>query len=147
MVDLDFEKSKPVDNVFNWFFRMIERIGAYPKPKNYKSFNEKQLEIDRQIAEQKEKDAIESKALYKRKIEAEQDKKFWDMMNDPDSDLYKQCFESLNSFQKKRTTGEGFEMSMRGAFDKLSAEGKNGASEKSEIHSLHQKKGTAKKER
>jgi hypothetical protein len=119
MIDLNMEKSKPVDNVFNWFFRIIEKTGAYPKPKGYKSFSEKQLEAERQLVEQKEQETREAQALYRRKVEAELDKKFWDMMNNPEGDVYKKCFDCLNDFQKKRTCGKGFEMSMRSAFDKL----------------------------
>ena len=123
MVNLGVEESKPIKNVFNWFFKIIEKTGSYPQPNGYKSHEEKQLEAEHEIVTQREKEAQEAKKLYQRKIEAEQDKKFWDMMNDPESDLYKQCFDSLNSFAKKQpTTGKGFEMSMRVAFDSLTQE-------------------------
>ena len=59
------------------------------------------------------------KKLYQRKIEAEEDKKFWSMMNESEGKLYKKCFEELNGFQKKRNTGKAFEMSMRGIFKKM----------------------------
>jgi len=120
MVDLGVEESKPIKNVFNWFFKIIEKIGSYPKPKGYKSHEEKQLEVEREIVTQRKKEAQEAKELYQGKIEAEQDKKFWNMINDPGSDIYKQCFDALNSFAKKQpTTGKGFEMSMRAAFNSL----------------------------
>jgi len=123
MVDLGVEESKPIKNVFNWFFKIIEKTGSYPQPNGYKSHEEKQLEAEHEIVTQREKEAQEAKKLYQRKIEAEQDKKFWDIMNDPESDLYKQCFDSLNSIAKKQpTTGKGFEMSMRVAFDSLTQE-------------------------
>ena len=120
MVDLGVEESKPIKNVFNWFFKIIEKAGGYPKPKDYKSHEEKQLETEREIVAQRKKEAQEAKELYQAKIEAEQDKKFWNMMNDPGSDIYKQCFDCLNPFAKKQhTTGKGFEMSMRATFDSL----------------------------
>ena len=120
MVDLEVEESKPIKNVFNWFFKIIEKTGSYPKPKNYISHEEKQFKVEHEIVVQQEKEAQEAKKLYQRKINAEQDKNFWDMMHNPKGDLYKQCFDSLNTFSKKQpTTGKGFEMSMRIAFDSL----------------------------
>jgi len=122
MVDLDLEKSKPIENVFNWFFRILEKTGGYPKPKGYKSFQEKKIEVERQIVKQKEKEAQEIRELHQRKIKAEQDKKFWNMMNDPEGELFKKCFEKINSFQKRKPTGKGFEISMRSIFDKMTLE-------------------------
>jgi|GEM_PF-4788806 len=119
MVDLDFEKSKPIENVFNWLFKILEKTGGYPKPKGYKSFQEKKIKTEYQIAEQKEKEAKELHELYRRKVKAEQDKIFWSMMNEPEGKLYKKCFEELNDFQKKRNAGKAFEMSMRGIFKKM----------------------------
>ena len=123
MLDLNFEKSKPIENVFNWFFRILERTGGYPKPKGYKSFQEKKIETERQSVKQKEKEAREIREIYECKVKAEQDKKFWNMMNDPEGNFYKKCFENLNNFQKNRSTGKSFEMSMRGVFNKIILEG------------------------
>ena len=123
MVDLDFEKTKPIENVFNWFFRILEKTGGYPKPKGYKSFQEKKIEMERQIVKEKEKEACEIREIYECKVKAEQDKKFWNMMNDPEGNFYKKCFENLNDFQKNRSTGKSFEMSMRGVFNKIILEG------------------------
>jgi len=117
MVDLDFEKSKPIKNVFNWFFKILEKTGGYPKPKGYKSFQEKKIKAEYQIAEQKEKEAKELHELYQRKFKADQDKNFWNMMNDQKGELFKKCFKKLNAFQRKKTTGKGFEMSMRDIFN------------------------------
>ncbi len=122
MVDLNLEKSKPIENVFNWFFKILEKTGGYPKPKGYKSFQEKKIEEERQIAEKKKNEAHKIREIYKQKIEAEQDLKFWDMMNNPDGKLFKACFGKLSAFQKRRTKGTGFEMSMRNNFDKISSE-------------------------
>ena len=43
MVDLGREESEPIKDVFNWFFRIIERTGGYPKPKEYQSHQEKTI--------------------------------------------------------------------------------------------------------
>ena len=78
---------------------------------------EKQLDQERQIVEQKERQAQEAKEFYRRKCEAERDEEFWKMMDDEGCELFKNCFERLNEFQKKRKKGRGFEMSMRKVFD------------------------------
>ncbi|MDL1978332.1 MAG: PT domain-containing protein [Deltaproteobacteria bacterium] len=118
LVDMNIEKSKPVKNAFNWFFRILEKTGGYPKPKGYKSFEQKQLETEHAIISEREKQAKEAKYLYQRKIVAEQDKGFWEMMNSPESELYRRCFDSLNSFERKlKSTGKPFEAAMRRAFE------------------------------
>jgi hypothetical protein len=118
MVDLGIEESKPIDNVFNWFFRIIERTGSYPKPKGYKSFEEKQIDETRKIVEERENRVQELKELSRKKYELEREEQFWTMMNDPEGDLYQQCYGNLNNFEKK-TKGKAFEKSMRVVFDKV----------------------------
>ena len=108
MVDKDLEDKKPVENVFNWFYKIIEKSGSYPKPKGYKSFSEKKLEQERKIVKQREKQAQEAKELYRRKLEAERDTVFWQMMDDENGELFQKCFNQLNDFQKKRQKGRGF---------------------------------------
>ena len=43
------------------------------------------------------------------------------MMNDPEGDLYKRCFDRLNDFNKKRSKkgGKVFENAMRKSFDEI----------------------------
>lgn len=119
MVDLGREESEPIKDVFNWFFRIIERTGGYPKPKEYQSYQKKQLAAERELVEQKEKEAQETQELFLRKIKAERDKAFYDMMNNSDGELYQKCYAKLNNFQKRRSSGKGFSMSMRTVFDQL----------------------------
>lgn len=118
MVDLNLEESKPIDNVFNWFFKIMEKAGSYPKPKGYKSFEEKQIEQERKNLEEKRKRVEELKALSRSKWEMELEETFWEMMNDPEGDLYKECHGVLNKFAKK-SKGKPFESSMRSEFDKI----------------------------
>jgi predicted transcriptional regulator len=44
MVENNHEKEKNINNVFNWFYKIIEKYGDYPRPSNYKSHQEKQIE-------------------------------------------------------------------------------------------------------
>ena len=118
MVDLNLEESKPIDNVFNWFFKIIEKAGSYPKPKGYQSFEDKQVEQERVALEEKEKRVEELKSLSRKKWELDREETFWEMMNDPDGNLYKECHVTLNNFAKK-SKGKVLESSMRSAFDKI----------------------------
>jgi hypothetical protein len=119
MVDLGMEESKPVKNVFNWFFKILERTGSYPKPKGYKSHREKQIDQEKQIVEQRAEEIRELKEIRHQKWQQQRDLEFEDIMADPECDLYKQCLGSLNEFSKKRKNTKGFEISMRAAFDKV----------------------------
>ena len=118
MVDLNLEESKPIKNIFNWFFKIIEKAGAYPKPKGYKSFEDKQIEQERAALEEKEKRITELRSLSRKKWELEREESFWEMMNDPAGNLYKECRGTLNNFAKK-SKGKVLESSMRAEFDKI----------------------------
>lgn len=121
MVDLEMEKQKPVENVFNWFFRILQKTGSYPKPNGYKSHQEKQLELEREAIQEKERLAKESEELYRRKIEAQIKKDFFNMMNNPEGEMYKKCFSKLTDFHKQRGIkgGQAFEAAMRKVFDAM----------------------------
>jgi hypothetical protein len=110
-----------VNNVFNWFFKIIEKNCSYPQPKGYKSFQERQIEEKaRLIAERREK-AEKLKKTAQELAEAEIEVNFWEIMGAPDSDEYKKCFDSLSNFEKKRgrKSGKAFEDAMLKAYRKL----------------------------
>ena len=77
------ETSKPVHNVFNWFFKIIEKTGHYPKPKGYKSFQELKNEQERLILRDQKKEAEMAEKIYRERLEIERRKIFFEMMNDP----------------------------------------------------------------
>lgn len=119
MVDLDYENSKPVKNVFNWFYRVIERAGFYPAPKGYQSYLDKQIEQEKALLEECEKKLEELRQIQQKKIEQEKELSFREMMANPEGDIYKACFARLNHFAKKSSNAELFEMAMRKVFDEL----------------------------
>lgn len=121
MVDLEMEEKKPVENVFNWFFRIIERAGGYPRPRGYKSFEEKEIEREKAIVEERERLAKEARELIQRKFQAEQDAEFWEMMSDPDGEAYRKCLDTLPDSIKVRRFKGGlmFETAMRKAFNEI----------------------------
>ena len=118
---LQNEKDKPE----NYFYAVIKKARNYARPAGFKSHLEKQNEIEQKILTEKEQAAKKSQELYNRRQQAERDKIFWDMMNDPDGDLYKQCLEQMSKFDKKRfsnpikRTGQTFENAIRLTFEKI----------------------------
>jgi hypothetical protein len=126
MVDLNLEESKPIDNVFNWFFKIISKAGSYPKPKGYKSFEDKQVEQERTALKEKEKRIAELRSLSRKKWELDREETFWEMMADPESKLYRKCYGNLNNFAKN-LKGKTLERSMRTEFDKIMDERDKGA--------------------
>ena len=122
MVDMGLEESKPIKNVFNWFYRIVEKTGYYPAPKGYKSFEQKQIERERQFIEEREKRIQELKEIHQKKWEQKRELEFWKMMNESAGELYKQCYEQLSSFEKDLKTSKVFETVMRNAFDKVMLE-------------------------
>lgn len=121
MVELDLEQSKPIHDVFNWFFKILERSGQYRKPRGYLSHTERKLEAERKAIEEKKKQIEALKALKREQWEQEQEMEFWEMLNDTEGELYQRCFSKLNNFDRKRARkgGKAFEMAMRRAYDQI----------------------------
>ena len=119
MVDLGMEESKPIDNVFNWFYRILERTGSYPAPKGYKPLLERQIEQERRLLEETEKKRKEFEALHRKTMEKKREYEFWEMMNYPEGDQYKECYARLSTFEKRLESGTAFEASMMKAFDEI----------------------------
>jgi hypothetical protein len=121
MVDLNLEQSKPIQDVFNWFFKILERSGQYRKPRGYLSHAERKLEAERKAIEEKKKQIEALKALKREQWEQEREMEFWEMLNDAEGELYQRCFSKLNNFDRKRARkgGKAFEMAMRRAYDQI----------------------------
>ena len=119
MVDLEIEESKNIKDVFSWFFRILERVGGYKKPKGYKSYKDKQIEEEKQRLKEIQKKKEELEKIILAKIEEEQALKFEEMMTNPEGKVYKKCFDDLDDFSKTRKHTKGFRISMRSSFDKL----------------------------
>jgi hypothetical protein len=121
MVELDLEQSKPIHDVFNWFFKILERSGQYRKPRGYLSHTERKLEAERTAVEEKRKQIEALKALKREQWEQERELEFWEMLNDTEGELYRRCFSKLNNFDRKRARkgGKAFEMAMRRAYDQI----------------------------
>jgi hypothetical protein len=119
MIDNNFEESKPVQNVFNWFYSIIRKTGHYPKPTGYLSWNEKMLQIEKALLEEQEAENRKMEELRIRKYTLEVDRKFQEMMNDPQGDTYKKVYERLSPLERELNEGMAFEKSMRRRFDEI----------------------------
>jgi hypothetical protein len=105
MKELGREKKEKIRNSINYFYHVIKKAGFYPSPQGYKSIKEKALEA-------KEKWIKDQEDLKKREQEAEEKHKFLEMMNNPEGELYKKCYASLNEFERKMKPGKAYEVGM-----------------------------------
>lgn len=126
--DIVNEKKK-IRNPYNYFFRVIEKSGQYPKPNSYKSHQEKKIEDMEKIIAEQEAEAKKLETLRQKKWHVEKELKFQKMMDDPESSLYKNCFSRLNNFSKT-LKGSLLEKSMRGVYEELIEEENNKILEK-----------------
>ena len=122
MVDLDLETSKPVENVFNWFYRMIERVGYYPAPKGYKSFRQRQIERERLLLDERAKEIRDLQEIRQNKYEQELELAFQEMMNDQGGELFKICLCRIPPMAKEISRGKLFESTMKVAFEEYTQE-------------------------
>jgi hypothetical protein len=121
MVDNNFEESKPVQNVFNWFYSITKKTGHYSKPTGYKSWSEKMMEIEQSLLDEQEAEIRRLEELRTRRYKLEVERKFQEMMNDPNSETYQSIYERLSAFEKELGEGMAFEKAMRRRFDELFA--------------------------
>lgn len=119
MVDNNLEESKPVQNVFNWFYTIIKRTGHYPKPPGYKSWAEKMMELEQALIEEQESELQRMEELRTRKYKLEGDRRFHEMISNPDGETYKAVYARLSAFEKELAEGMAFEKAMRSRFDEL----------------------------
>jgi hypothetical protein len=121
MVDREIEETKPVQNVFNWFYSIIKRSGHYPKPTGYKSWNEKMIEIEQALLDEQEAEIKRLEELRTRRYRLEAERKFQEMMSDPGGETYKAVYARLSKFEKELGSGLSFEKAMRCRFDEFLA--------------------------
>ncbi|BBO86752.1 hypothetical protein DSCO28_73180 (plasmid) [Desulfosarcina ovata subsp. sediminis] len=118
LVDNGVEELKKIRDPLDWIFKILERSGAHPKPKDYKSHQERL--VDRELERVKEIQR-QAEALKKARLDmvkAENDLKFENMLQDENSDEYKACYEKIPSMfrNKKRKGTSAFIQSMKKAY-------------------------------
>lgn len=108
MVVLNLEEEKQISNPMNWFYKVMQRSGLYPKPTGYKSL----AEIRAEQMEQAARDAAEAR---ERQVAAEHELAFQRLMSDPDSEEYRHLLASVDEFAKE-VGGKVLETALREAF-------------------------------
>lgn len=94
MVVLNYEEVKQIRKPVDWFYRVVQRSGLYPKPAGYKSITELRVE-------QMEQEAMEAKALRERQQRAEKLLEFQRIMSDPDSREFKDILSKASEFSRE----------------------------------------------
>ncbi len=108
MVVLNHEEEKQISNPINWFYKVMQRSGIYPKPGNYKTLAEIR-------AEQMEQAAREAAEARERQINAEHELAFQKILSDQRSLEYQQLLSKVNDFAKE-VGGKALEAALREAF-------------------------------
>ena len=108
MVVLNQEEEKQISNPMNWFYKVMQRSGLYPKPNGYRSLAEIRVE-------QMEQAAKEAAEVRNRQIAAEQEMAFQKIMSAPDGVEYKALIAKVDSFAREMG-GKALEVAMREAF-------------------------------
>jgi hypothetical protein len=126
MVDNAKETKDSIKDVFSWFFRIFERTGGYPRPGNYRSHSEKEIAKEKARIDELRRQSEELKSLREDAVKAEMDLEFERMLNDPDSQRYKKCFENVRDIAKtanRRGSSAIFLADMRRAFEEIYGDG------------------------
>lgn len=108
LVVLNQEEEKQISNPMNWFYKIMQRSGLYPKPAGYKSLAEIR-------AEQMEQAAKEAAEARERQAAAETELAFQKMMSDPEGELYKSLLSQANDFAREMG-GKALESALKELF-------------------------------
>lgn len=80
----------------------VKKNGIWAKKPDYKSHEQKQIEIQKQIIAERNKELEQLREIRKAAAKVMADLEFEKFMADQDSELYRECFESLSDLEKKR---------------------------------------------
>jgi hypothetical protein len=108
MVVLNLEGEKQISNPMNWFYKIMQRSGLYPKPAGYKSL----AEIRAEQMEQAARDLAEAR---QRQVVAEQELAFQKIMENPTGEEYQALLRQVSEFAKEMG-GKALETAMREIF-------------------------------
>jgi hypothetical protein len=103
MVYNNVETEKNIKSPINWFYSILKNGGGlYPKPKNYKTADERMAEMLEERAKEKAEIAERLRVARIREAYLDHEIAFEKMMADPESELYKKCFSMIDDYSKKR---------------------------------------------
>ena len=93
------DEGKKIESPQNWFYHMLKRTGAYPKPVDYVSYEEKKLIAQREALEEKERIAKQQAELHTRELELEIGRLADEIIEQGDShELYAQATDGVGAF-------------------------------------------------
>ena len=121
MVDNGREEKDKIEDVFAWFYKIVQRAGTYPKPKKYKSHQEMCLEREKARLAEIKRQTEELRKIRQESIKARYELEFEQMLQNPDDPTYQQCRKTLPPFLKnrKKSGSIAFMNAMKAAFFKL----------------------------
>lgn len=102
-------RGMPIENPLNWIYKILQKSGSYPRPKNYKSIIE--LRAD-ELEDQLRRDSIAKAKI----VESEFEVKFRKLMNDKESTLYIELLGTITDFARENPLA--LEIDMRESFRK-----------------------------
>jgi hypothetical protein len=121
MVDNDREEKDRIKDVFAWFYKIVQKTGAYPKPNNYMSYQERQIEREKARLDELKRQAEELRKIRHEATKAEFGLQFEQMLQNPEDPIYQECYEKLPPVMKKRGKKGSivFEKAMKAEFCRL----------------------------
>lgn len=108
MVVLNLEEEKQIAKPENWFYRIVQKSGVYPKPANYKSLAEIRIE-------QMEQAVREAADLRSRQAVAEQELAFQKILKNPAGEDYQALLRQVSEFAKD-SGGMALDLALRDLF-------------------------------
>lgn len=113
----------PIDNAQNWFYGLLKRTGAYPRPSGYKSCEERRTEQLEAARAEREALARRNEALLEQNALAELQDAFAAVMEEGEANAtYRELRDQLPPFVRKQEgvgRGKIFEIGMWNAFKRL----------------------------
>lgn len=113
----------PIDNAQNWFYGLLKRTGAYPRPSGYKSHEERRTEQLEAARAEREALARRNETVLEQNALAELQEAFASVMQEGETNAtYRELREQLPPFVRKQEgvgRGKIFEIGMWNAFKRL----------------------------
>lgn len=99
----DLKLGKKIENHESAFYGAL-RKGGFSRPAGYESPQERQLRMEQEELKRQARLLAELEASRKKREELEMKIQFEQIMADPEGEAYKQLFDGLNEFEKKRAS-------------------------------------------
>lgn len=101
LVDNELEQKKSIGQPFDWFYKRLVSVGIYQQPPGYKSHQDKEIERNKERIDKLKRQAAELKKLREEEALAMVELEFEQMMQQPESEMYKKCFENIAPYAKR----------------------------------------------